>query len=167
MTAPEDVLVREFTAADVAPANALTNHFIEHTTIHFGAQPVTDDDFAALWQRGSARFPWLAAERAGRFAGYCKAGTWRERDAYARTVETGIYVALDAQGRGVGRALYEALFERLRAGGFHVVVAGITLPNEASVRLHEAVGFRAVGVFPEVGHKFGRWHSVGFWQRTL
>jgi phosphinothricin acetyltransferase len=76
-------------------------------------------------------------------------------------------VALDAQGRGVGRALYEALFERLRAGGFHVVVAGITLPNEASVRLHEAVGFRAVGVFPEVGHKFGRWHSVGFWQRTL
>lgn len=159
--------VRDFTGADVAPANALTNHYIERTAIHFGSAPAADADFRAAWEKGRARFPWLAAEVDGAFAGYCKAGTWRERDAYARTVEAGIYVTPEAQGRGVGRALYGALFERLRASGFRVVVAGITLPNDPSVRLHEAVGFRAVGVFHAVGHKFGAWHDVGFWELDL
>ncbi len=167
MTPANAVLVRDFEARDVAPANALTNHFIERTAIHFGAAQAADGEFRAVWEKGRARFPWLAAEAGGRFAGYCKAGTWRERDAYARTVETGIYVAEEARGRGVGRALYAALFERLRAQGFRVVVAGITLPNEASVRLHEAVGFRAVGVFHAVGYKFGAWHDVGFWELDL
>ena len=160
-------VVREFAEADVAPANALTNHFIRETPIHFGTLPATDEDFAAVWAKGRARYPWLAAERGGRFAGYCKAGLWRERDAYARTVETGIYVTRDAQGRGVGRALYEALFARLRDAGFHAAVAGITLPNDPSVRLHESVGFTPVGVFREVGRKFDAWHDVGFWQAML
>lgn len=159
--------VRDFAAGDVAPANELTNHYIRETPIHFGATPASDDEFAAHWERGRARFPWLAATLDGRFAGYCKAGVWRERDAYARTVETGIYVARDAQGRGVGRALYEALFARLRGAGFHAAVAGITLPNDPSVRLHEAVGFTRVGVFREVGRKFDAWHDVGFWQAML
>jgi phosphinothricin acetyltransferase len=162
-----DLRVRDFSAADVPAANTLTNHFIAHTAIHFGAAPASDAEFAAVWEEGRARFPWLVAEYDGRFAGYCKAGVWRARDAYARTVETGIYVGLDQQRRGVGRALYESLFDRLRAMGVHTVVAGIALPNEASVRLHEAVGFRAVGVFSEVGRKFDRWHDVGFWQRPL
>ncbi|MFO0606182.1 MAG: N-acetyltransferase family protein [Polyangiales bacterium] len=159
--------VRDFEARDVAPANALTNHFIVHTTTHFGAAPAADGDFAALWEKGHARFPWLAAEADGRFAGYAKAGVWREREAYAKTAEAGIYVADGLRGRGVGRALYGELLARLRAAGFHAVVAGVTLPNEASVRLHEAMGFRAVGVFRDVGRKFGAWHDVGFWQLTL
>ncbi len=162
-----NVLVRDFAAGDVAPANALTNHFIEHTTTHFGSTPATDDAFAAVWEKGRVRYPWLAAEVDGGFAGYAKAGVWRERDAYARTAETGLYVADGLRGKGVGKALYAALFERLRALGFHAVVAGVTLPNEASVRLHEAVGFRKVGVFHAVGHKFGAWHDVGFWEREL
>lgn len=161
------LLVRDFEARDVAPANALTNHFIEHTTTHFGSTPATDEAFGAAWEKGRARHPWLAAEVDGRFAGYAKAGIWRERDAYARTAETGLYVADGLRGRGVGRALYAALLERLRAAGFRTVVAGVTLPNEASVRLHEAVGFRPVGVFHAVGHKFGAWHDVGFWELDL
>lgn len=159
--------VRDFAAPDVAAANALTNHFIEHTSIHFGSAPARDEDFRALWEKGRERFPWLAAEVNGRFAGYCKAGMWRERDAYARTVEAGIYVTEDARGKGVGKALYEALFTRLRAAGFRAVVAGVTLPNEASVRLHESCGFRKVGVFHAVGYKFGAWHDVGFWELDL
>jgi phosphinothricin acetyltransferase len=167
MTHPTTPLVRAFSEADVAPANVLTNHYIVHTPIHFGLEPSTDEAFRALWEKGRARFPWLAAEVRGAFAGYCKAGSWRERAAYERTVETGIYVAEAHRGRGVGLALYDALFEALRAGGVHAVVAGITLPNEASVRLHERVGFTLVGVFREVGRKFDRWHDVGFWQRGL
>jgi phosphinothricin acetyltransferase len=160
-------VVRAFEAQDVAPANALTNHFIAHTPIHFGLEVSTDEAFEALWRAGRERFPWLAAEVDGVFAGYCKAGLWRERAAYAHTVETGIYVAQSQRGRGVGVALYGALFEALSARGIHTVVAGITLPNEASVRLHERVGFSPVGVFREVGRKFDRWHDVGFWQRDL
>lgn len=167
MTDSLTVRVRDFAAPDVAAANALTNHFIEHTSIHFGSAPARDEDFRALWEKGRERFPWLAAEVNGRFAGYCKAGTWRERDAYARTVEAGIYVTEDARGKGVGKALYHALFARLRAAGFRAVVAGVTLPNEASVRLHESCGFRKVGVFHAVGYKFGAWHDVGFWELDL
>lgn len=161
------MFVRDFCEADVAPANALTNYYILHTAIHFGSSPAADQDFAAAWRAGAARFPWLAAEDQGRFAGYCKAGTWRERDAYRRTVETGIYVDPGVQRRGVGRALYAELLQRLGAAGFRTAVAGITLPNEASVRLHEAIGFRRVGVFEAVGYKFGTWHDVGFWQLDL
>ncbi len=160
-------LVRDFEARDVPPANALTNHFIVHTTTHFGAAPAADEDFEALWEKGRGRFPWLAAEVDGRFAGYAKAGVWRERDAYARTAEVGLYVADGLRGRGVGKGLYAELLGRLRAGGFHTVVAGVTLPNEASVRLHEAMGFTPVGVFREVGWKFGAWRDVGFWQLHL
>jgi L-amino acid N-acyltransferase YncA len=163
----DDLAVIDFEARHVAPACALTNHFIVHTTIHFGAEPSTDEAFGAQWEKGRARFPWLAAEVDGRFAGYCKAGVWRERDAYARTVETGIYVTDEARGRGVGRALYRSLFARLKAQGVRVVVAGITLPNDPSVRLHEAVGFRRVGTFHAVGFKFGAWHDVGFWELDL
>lgn len=161
------MLVREFSEGDVASANALTNYYIVHTAIHFGSSPAADEEFAATWRAGASRFPWLAADDEGRFVGYCKAGTWRERDAYRRTVETGIYVDPSAQRRGVGRALYCELFRRLRKAGFHTVVAGITLPNEPSVRLHEALGFRRVGVFQAVGYKFGAWHDVGFWQLDL
>ncbi len=161
------VIVRGFEARDVAPANALTNRYIVETTVHFALDPARDEDFEAMWRSGSARFPWLAAELDGAFAGYCKAGVWRERAAYACTVETGVYVCDHAHRRGVGRALYTALFDALVAGGWRVAVAGITLPNEASVRLHESVGFRAVGVFHGVGEKFGARHDVGFWEREL
>lgn len=153
---------------DLCAANALTNWFITHTPIHFGMEASSDAAFAAVWQQGiAAGYPWLAAEVEGAFAGYCKAGPWRERAAYHRTVEAGIYVTPEARGRGVGTALYQALFAALRARGFRVVVAGITLPNAPSVRLHEAVGFAPVGVFHAVGQKFGAWHDVGFWERDL
>lgn len=161
------VHIRPFSDADVGPANALTNWYILHTSIHFAALPVRDDEFAAARAKADPRHPWLAAEAEGRFLGYAKAGVWRERQAYAGTCETGIYVVREHQGKGVGRALYAALLPALAEAGFHVAVAGITLPNEPSVRLHEAAGFRKVAHFHEVGRKFDRWHDVGFWQATL
>ena len=161
------VQVRDFDERDVAPACALTNWYIENTAIHFATTPATEAEFAQGWRAGSARHPWLAAELDGRFAGYAKAYTWRERAAYARTCETGLYVARDAHRRGVGRALYAELLARLTARGFHTAVAGISLPNDASVALHEALGFQKVGHFRECGWKFGRFHDVAFWQRPL
>jgi L-amino acid N-acyltransferase YncA len=161
------MIIRTFEARDVGAACRLTNHFIEHTAVHFGARPQTEAEFAELWRPASERHPWLAAELDGSFAGYAKAGTWRPRDAYALTAEVTVYVDPRFHRRGVGRALYAELFVRLREAGFHTAVGGITLPNEGSVRLHEAMGFRRVGTFREVGRKFERWHDTEWWQLML
>ena len=159
--------VRDFEAGDVAPACSLTNHFIKHTAVHFGYEPAHAPEFEAMWREGAAKFPWLAAEVGGTFAGYAKAGTWRARDAYGKTAEVTVYVDPTFHGRGVGKALYTELLARLRAAGFHTAIGGVTMPNEVSVKLHEAMGFRHVGTFREVGRKFEQWHDVGFWQLML
>jgi phosphinothricin acetyltransferase len=157
-------LVRPFAAGDVAASNALTNHFIEHTAIHFAYEPASDAEFTATWSQSAGDYPWLVAEVDGAFAAYAKATRWRDRAAYSRTTETTVYVAPAHQGKGVGRAIYTQLLDTLRMRGFRTAIGGITLPNPASVRLHESLGFRHVGTFRGVGCKFGRWHDVGFWQ---
>ncbi len=161
------MLVRDFQDTDVGPATRLTNHFIQNTAIHFGCTPQTETEFAAMWQEGRTKFPWLAAEDDGKFAGYAKAGTWRARDAYALTAEVTVYIDPKFHRRGIGRGLYGELLTRLRATGFHTAVGGVTLANEASARLHESMGFAYVGTFREVGRKFAQWHDTGWWQIIL
>ncbi len=99
--------------------------------------------------------------------GYAYATPWRTRRGYRFSVEVTVYVAPTAHRRGVGRALYAALFGRLAAAGYHAAMAGIALPNPASVALHEALGMHQVAHFRETGFKFGRWVDVGYWERVL
>lgn len=120
-------------------------------------------DASEMARRIEAAHVWLVHEAGG----YAYASTHRSRAAYRLTVETSVYVAERAQGRGVARALYTELLRTLGERGFEVALAGITLPNPASVALHEAMGFQRVGVFEAVGLKFGRWHDVGWWQRRV
>lgn len=161
------MLVRDFEDRDVAPAAAITNEFIKHTPIHFGTVPYTLQEFREIWIEGKAKYPWVAAEVDGRFAGYAKAGVWRARDAYRLTAEVGLYVDPVFHRRGVGKALYTEVLNRLRKAGFHTAIGGVTLPNAASVGLHESMGFKKAGEFREVGRKFEQWHDVGFWQLML
>lgn len=112
-------------------------------------------------------YPWLVATDGGGVVGYAYAGRFRDRPAYHWTVETSIYLAGEAQQRGVGRLLYDALIDTLRAQGFVHAIGAIALPNDSSIRLHEQVGFRRAGVIREAGFKFGRWVDVGFWQCEL
>ncbi len=162
-----ELMIRAFEERDVAPACALANYYIEHTVIHFGFRPDSVEQWRAVWVEGRERYPWITAEVDGVFAGYAKCGVWRTREAYALTAETGIYVERRVQGTGVGRALYAELVSRARAAGFHLLVAGVTMPNEASVRLHEGAGFTSVGTFSECGRKFDQWLDVGWWQMKL
>jgi phosphinothricin acetyltransferase len=111
--------------------------------------------------------PWLLAEDAAGVAGYAYAGPWRVRAAYRHSVETSIYLAPRAAGRGIGRSLYAALLDALRERDVHAVIGGVSLPNAASVALHERMGFAQVARFEEVGFKFGRWIDVGYWQLRL
>jgi phosphinothricin acetyltransferase len=159
--------IRPAAAADFEAIAAITNHYITTSTIHFGYEPVTAPELQQLWQGSGGRFPWLVTEEDGQVLGYAKAGTWRERKAYSWTVETGLYVADQARGRGLGKALYVELLDELARRGFHSVVAGVTLPNPASVALHEALGFVSVGVVREAGWKFERWNDVAFFQKAL
>jgi phosphinothricin acetyltransferase len=106
-------------------------------------------------------------EEQGVVLGYAYAGSFRTRPAYRFTCETTVYVGAEARGRRVGRRLYDELLRRVTQQGFRTAVAGITLPNPASVALHEAVGFKPVGIYHKVGFKFGQWHDVGWWEREL
>lgn len=114
-----------------------------------------------------AGLPWLLARQGDAVLGYAYASSWKTRAAYARTVETSIYLAPQACGAGFGKRLYVALLDRLRENRIHVAIGGIAQPNPVSVRLHEALGFSPIGCFREVGWKQERWVDVGYWQLML
>jgi phosphinothricin acetyltransferase len=115
----------------------------------------------------SLGYPWLVAEVDGSLAGYAYASRWRERPAYRYTAESTIYLSQESGGHGYGSKLYNALLDELRAGGFHAVIGVITLPNPASIALHEKLGFSKVAHFSQVGYKFEHWLDVGYWQLTF
>ena len=152
---------------DFAALAAITNHYIATTAVHFAYDAITEAELRATWQRYGERFSWWVAERDGTIAGYAKSGTWRERAAYQWTAEVGLYVADRERGQGIGRALYTALLDELPRRGFRSAIAGITLPNDASIALHRAFGFTSVGVVEDAGWKHGRWHAVEFWQKRF
>jgi L-amino acid N-acyltransferase YncA len=118
-------------------------------------------------RRIRAAHVWLVAERDRDVIGYAYGGRHRDRAAYDRTVEVSAYVDRSAHRTGLGRRLYAELFDRLKSRGFRLLVAGITLPNDASVGIHEALGFERVGVYKNVGFKNGEWWDVGWWQLDL
>lgn len=152
---------------DFGAITEITNHYIATSAIHFAYEPLPPDALLAAWRGYRDRYPWFVAEDAGRVAGYAKAGTWRDRAAYAWTAEIGLYVAADLRGRGHGHALYGALLDELAARGFRSAIAGITLPNAPSVALHEAFGFVSVGTVRDAGWKLGHWRDVEFWQKRF
>lgn len=111
--------------------------------------------------------PWLVAELDDAVAGYAYASHHRERASYRWATDVTVYISSAHHRRGLGRALYGALFDLLVRQGFYEACAGITLPNDASVGLHESLGFQPVGIYRDIAYKFGRWRSVGWWQKTL
>jgi L-amino acid N-acyltransferase YncA len=124
-------------------------------------------ELAGRMEATAATHPWLVAEADGAVVGFAYACPHRSRPAYRWSVDVSVYVAADRQGEGHGHRLYGALFADLRERGFRVACAGITLPNEASVALHERLGFEPVGVYRGIGWKAGAWRDVGWWQLEL
>ena len=158
-------MIRPATLDDAPAIARIYNHYVLNTTVTFEEVSVSDADMAGRVDSvQSANLPWLVIEEAGEVLGYAYAGKWNARSAYKRTVESTIYLANAATGRGLGSRLYTALFDVLRAQDMHVVLGGIALPNDASIALHERFGFKMVGRFSEVGFKFDRWVDVGYWQ---
>ena len=162
------VSVRPASAADAHALARIYNYYIENTVITFEEEPVSPQIMATrLAEIQSADLPWLVAELEGRVLGYAYASKWKVRSAYRYSVETTIYLEQGRERRGLGTRLYAELLTLLRARGIHVAIGGAALPNEASVGLHEKLGFERVATFRQVGFKHDRWVDVAYWQLLL
>jgi L-amino acid N-acyltransferase YncA len=160
--------IRLATAADAAAIAEIYAPYVTGSTVSFEAEPPEEAEMAARLASGGALYPWFVCEgEDGAIAGYASASAFRARHAYRFSVETSVYVAQGEHGRGIGRRLYETLLPLLEAQGFSQAIAAVTLPNAASVALHERLGFVRAGTYERVGFKLGQWLSVGLWQRPL
>lgn len=161
-------MMRSVSNRDAEQIAAIYNYYVEHTVVTFEEEIVSSAEITKRIEKVRAlNLPWIVVEEQGAILGYAYAGKWRERSAYRFSVETTVYLAPDAHGRGLGTALYHELIEQLKALNVNAVIGGVTLPNDASVALHEKVGMKKVGHFPEVGFKFDQWFDVGFWQLNI
>lgn len=154
-------------AADAAACAAIYAPHVEGSAVSFEERAPDAAEFAARIERTAATHPWLVAERGGEVVGYAYACPHKQRPAYRWAADVSVYVSIAHHGQGVGRELYEALFERLRAQRLRMACAGITLPNPASAALHERLGFAEIGVSRRIGWKQGAWRDVGWYQLEL
>lgn len=170
MTTPrEEVLVRDGEARDLPAVAAIYTHYVLKTTITFNTEVRTPVEWAERFRTQVQEGPYdlLVAEVAGQVVGYVETGRFRPKPAYDTSVEISIYVVPDAQGLGVGAALFAELFPRLESRDLHRAYSVIALPNASSVRFHERWGFVHRGTLTEAGRKFGRYLDISFWERPL
>jgi L-amino acid N-acyltransferase YncA len=161
------VLIRPLRESDAPAMLAIYTPYVESSVISSEQETPSLDEYAARVRKYVAGWAGVVAEVDGSVIGFAYGSAHRERAAYRWSVETTVYVAKDAQGKGVGRELYGELLPRLEHAGFCNAYAGVALPNPASVALHRAVGFQDIGTFPRVGYKFGQWRDVAWFHLAL
>lgn len=162
--------IRSAQDADLAAITDIYNHYVSETPVTFDLEPFTVQQRRQWFRKFSMQGPYrllVAVADDNDVLGYAGTFRFREKAAYQTSVETTIYCRHDATGRGVGSALYQALFDALKDEDVHRAYAGTTLPNDASVQLHRKCGFTEIGVYHEVGRKFGRYWDVLWLERPL
>ena len=158
-------MIREALHSDAKTISEIYNHYILHSVITFETETIPPEEVVHRMEKCKQIGPYLVYEEDGRVVGYAYVSRFRERKAYDNSIESTIYLKDGLGGQGIGSKLYSELLAKVSLN-YHVIVAGIALPNDASVRLHEKCGFKKVGHFSEVGRKFEKWIDVGFWQRS-
>lgn len=157
--------VRDGSECDAAACAAIYAPYVTDTAITFETHPPPPAEMATRIAAAVRTHSWVVLEEEGRIIGYAYAGPFKSRAAYRWSCEVSVYVEHGKQRTGAGRALYDALFARLAERGFRTAIAGMTLPNDASVGLHRSMGFEPVGTYRQIGWKHGRWHDVA-WVRS-
>lgn len=161
-------MIRPVQPTDVPALTDIYNYYIRETTATFEEEEIVSDNMQSRIQKvESSGLPWLVAEELDEIVGYAYATKWKERSAYRHSVEISVYVDNHKHGNGWGTKLYQALFTELQKRNIHVAIGGITLPNDASIALHEKFGMVKVAHFKEIGFKFGQWLDVGYWQKKI
>lgn len=156
--------IRSANLTDAAQIAEIYNYYIQYTHQTFETEPLSAEDMRTRISEVLGNFPYVVAEENGEIFGYAYAAQFKLRRAYEFSVEVSIYVKNDTKQKGIGTQLYTQLFAELRDTDIHAIIAGISLPNDASIRFHEKFGFEKVAHFREVGYKLGRWVDVGFWE---
>jgi len=164
-----DIAIRHAEQGDLPELLAIYNHYVVHTPITFDLEPRTlaqrqewFDDFGK-----TGKYQCFVAVNDGRILGWVCSARFKEKAAYSSSIETSVYLRPDTIGKGIGRRLYQTLFEALVGEDVHRAFGGITLPNDASVALHRAVGFEHIGTYPEIGRKFGKYWDVALYLRKM
>jgi phosphinothricin acetyltransferase len=155
--------IRVARVADAAQVREIYAPNVTDAFVSFEAAAPSVEEMRARIRSTLATHPWLVHEEAGRILGYAYASRHRERAAYQWSADVSCYVRAETRGRGIGKALYVELLRLLETHGYRNAFAGIALPNEASVRLHESVGFTPIGIYRGVGFKQDAWRDVGWW----
>jgi phosphinothricin acetyltransferase len=163
------VYIRPARRADLPRLTEIYNHYVIHTPVTFDVEPYTVERRAAWFEQfaPTGRYRLMVAENEARVEGYAGTTRFRVKPAYDTTVETTVYASQEMIGKGIGRQLYAALFEAIAGEDINRIVGGYTLPNPSSAKLHEQFGFKNVGVFSQVGYKFGRYWDVQWTERPL
>lgn len=160
-------VIRSVHLNDAQQLVEIYNYYVLNTIITFDDAPLQCEAFEEKITTINAGYPFIVFEEHAKIIGYAYAGKWRQKPAYKNTVEITVYLKHGAHGKQIGTKLYTELLKQLKEQKAHTIIGGMTLPNPASVRLHEKFGFEQVAQFKEVGLKFGKWLDVGFWQLTL
>ena len=162
------MIVRPANSADALQISEIYNHYIATSHATFEIEPIEAGEMARrINEVCGGGYPFLICEDNVEIIGYAYGRQFRPRSAYRHSIEVSIYTKPGCERRNIGTILYEELFSEIKASNFHAIIAGISLPNDASVRLHERFGFEKVAHFREVGRKFDRWIDVGYWERIL
>ena len=161
-------MIREATDEDAQAIAEIYNHYIRNTVITF-EEDVLDakEVIKRIKKVQQSGFSWLVAQVDNNVIGYAYSSPWNERAAYIHTAEVSVYLSHTVRSKGWGTKLYKVLFNSLREKSIHIVIGGVTLPNPASVAIHEKFGLEKVAHFKQVGYKFGEWLDVGYWQLQL
>lgn len=161
-------MIRDAISTDALAIAEIYNHYIRNTIVTFEEKDVSESDInSRILEIVEAGLPWLVVEENAEILGYAYGSKWSGRCAYRYSVEITVYLSPSAVSKGLGTQLYNELFSRLKEKSIHIVIGGISLPNAASIALHEKFGMEKVAHFKEVGFKFGEWIDVGYWQGTL
>jgi len=164
---PAEYMVRDATLDDAAACASIYGPYVTATAVTFETDPPSPEDMARRISDALTSHAWVVLSDGGTVVGYAYAAPYKARPAYRWSCEVSIYVEMGRRRTGAGRALYEALFDRLGRRGYKMAVAGMTVPNEASVGLHRAMGFETVGTYRRIGWKHGAWHDVAWAQRPI
>lgn len=157
--------IRQVNLKDAEQIAEIYNFYVLNTHHTFETEAITADEMQKRIGEISNHYPFLIAETDGDVFGYAYAALYKPRQAYRFSVEVSVYVRANFKQKGIGKMLYAKLFEELAEMKVHAVIAGIALPNEASIKLHENFGFEKIAHFREVGFKFGKWIDVAYWER--
>lgn len=162
-----EVTLRDATAHDAEACAANYAHYVEHSTATFEEVAPSVKEMATRIAAAQERHAWLVAERDSAIVGYAYAGPFKARAAYRYSCEVSVYLDVTARGGGMGRTVYAALLARVESLGMRMACGGVTMPNDASVALHLAMGFEPVGTYRRIGWKHGEWRDVAWFQKSL